>query len=162
VGEIVKVPSAFETEETPPEERHEPRTHTQPASIRIPFANVEEAVPFTSSVRVVSTPPANVDVAESPRMVVVAELPTSATFARESREPVAFVNEERPVTESAPEDVREVKEPAPPVIASAPTSIAPKPFVMEPAFKAPTDVSDDETTAAPKAVAERTGVLLMR
>ena len=53
--------------------------------------------------------------------------------------------------------------PSPVVVnVSLPRSIAPKPDVIEPTFRAPTDVSDEVTTEEPSVVASRTFALLIR
>jgi len=70
VGEIVRVPSAFDTEVTAPEPAQLPSgSWKHPPARRIPFAKVEVAVPVWLSAAT-SIPPANVEVAVEVDVIV--------------------------------------------------------------------------------------------
>ena len=99
---------------------------------------------------------------EAKRFVVVAlvvvEFPVMTKLALMVEEAL----ERKPVKVESPEAERVVKEPAPPVMASAPTSMEPNPEVMEPVPRAPTVVKEEVKTPVPSVVPERTEALLSK
>src|SRR3989338_11369828 len=115
----------------------------EPSFTMRPFEKVEVASMPVKLKYVPEIPAAKVEVAV-PKIVVVAVPPTSSVWKIVRRVEVAFGKK------ATPEAVRVEKLPAPAVNASAPMSMAPKFALMEPTAKAPTDVSDELTTLAPR------------
>ncbi len=98
---------------------------------------------------------------EIAKLVVVAEVLVEFTIVRLVIVEVELLTRMPPVIVANPEPAMVVKEAAPAVRASAPMSMEPKPLVIEPPLRIPTEVSDEETTAEPSAVAERVLTPLM-
>ena len=146
-----------------------PLNAKHPSFKLMPLLNVEDAVVEMTFKRLVLMPPVKDEVAEP----VLLKIPVTARFVVVAFVVVAFETERLvivlvplfarmpPESVASPDAESVVNDAAPAVRASAPMLMLPKFDVMEPESRMPTDVSDEPTTAEPKAVAERVLTPLM-